>query len=416
MDLTSDQKNALDILMSWFESSTKKPYITLGGLAGTGKTTIISLFRQKLSPSINVAFAAYTGKAASVMKNKLVKGLGKISKSDYCGTIHSLIYEPVVDEKNEIIDWRKCNITGFDLLVIDECSMISKDIFDDLISYKIPIVFVGDHGQLPPINSDGFNLMDNPDIKLETIHRFNENSELLKVSMQARLNGEIKFGNYNNQVIKIGPKDPIIKQFLESCDDFSNSIVLCGFNRTRNKMNEKIRKFIGRIDDDPIVGDRVVCLRNNKHAYDCPIYNGMVGTIKVIRNYINCYDTKIELDFESKLYKGVISKKSFLQEKPNFSNNEFIYKKDLQLYRKIKSVGDYYSINNSVKEKNTKVYLDIFDFAYAMTVHKAQGSEYGKVLLIEEGKSVWGKDDLWNRWLYTAVTRAKDQLIIVSNY
>ena len=415
MELTKDQESALTTLLDWYYSDKKSSYITLGGLAGTGKTTIISLFREKLPMNVNVAFVAYTGKAASVMKNKLTKEIGKLKPSDYCGTIHSLIYEPVVDEKNEIIDWRKCKLTGYDLIIVDECSMVSRDIFNDLISYNIPILFVGDHGQLPPINADNFNLMDNPDIKLETMHRFGDESELLKISMEARINGKIKFGNYNNQVIKVDPRNSIIRDFIKSCNDFSDSMILCGFNKTRVKMNQKIRKLIGRIDDDPIVGDRVVCLRNNKHAYDCPIYNGMTGTINSLKNYNRCYDVKINLDCESKIYKGEISKNTFMKEKQTFDTNEFIYKKDLQLYRKIKNVGDYYSINNVVKEKNTKVYLDVFDFAYAMTVHKAQGSEYNKVVLIEEGRSIWGKDsDLWKRWLYTAVTRARNQLLIIS--
>lgn len=415
MELTKDQQLALTTLLDWYHSENRSSYITMGGLAGTGKTTIISMFREKLPLTDNVAFVAYTGKAASVMKNKLTKEIGGLKPSDYCGTIHSLIYEPVLDEKNEIIDWRKCKLTGYDLIVVDECSMVSKDIFDDLLSYNIPILFVGDHGQLPPINNDNFNLMHNPDIKLETIHRFGENSELLKISMMARQEGKIPFGNYNNQVIKVSPKNSIVKDFILSCNDFSDAMILCGFNKTRNKMNQKIRKLIGRIDDDPIVGDRVVCLRNNKHAYDCPIYNGMTGTIKLLKDYNKCYDVKIDLDCEARIYKGVISKNTFMKEKQINDGSEFIYKKDLQLYRKIKSVGDYYSINNVVKEKNTKVYLDIFDFAYAMTVHKAQGSEYNKVVLIEEGRGIWGKDsDLWKRWLYTAVTRAKNQLLIIS--
>lgn len=415
MDLTSDQKKALSVLLDWYNSKEKSSYITLGGLAGTGKTTIISLFRDKLPSSANVAFVAYTGKAASVMKNKLTKAFGKIKPSDYCGTIHSLIYEPITDDSGEVVDWRKCNLVGYDLLVVDECSMISRDIFNDLISYNIPILFVGDHGQLPPINADNFNLMNIPDIKLETMHRFNEESQLLKISMIARNEGKIQFGNYNDQVIKVDPRSPLIKQFMLDCKDFSDSIVLCGFNKTRNKMNQKIRKMIGRIDDDPIKGDRVVCLKNNKRAFGCPIYNGMTGTISMLRDYNKCYDTIIDMDYENNPYKGVISKSTFMKEKVDYSNNEFILKKDLELYRKIKNVGDYYSINNVVKEKNTKVYLDIFDFAYAMTVHKAQGSEYNRVVLIEEGQSIWGKDtDLWRRWLYTAVTRAKNQLLIIS--
>ena len=412
-DLTKDQNSALATLWDWYHSKQRSPYIILGGLAGTGKTTIISMFRNMLPKDLSVAFVAYTGKAASVLKSKLAVQSKNALYQDFCGTIHSMMYEPITDENNSVIDWRKIAKQNFDLIIIDECSMVTKDIFEDILSYEIPVICVGDHGQLPPIESNGFNLMNNPDIKLETIHRFGENSELLKVSMMARLEGKIRYGDYGNQVFKVTVRDSRIKDFLKSCDTFDTSMVLCGFNKTRIKMNAKIRAMLQRVDNDPIVGDRVVCLKNNKNSHGCPIYNGMTGTIETLRSFKNCHDVKIKMDGEDTCYKGVISKNAFMREKYD-GTEEFIYRKDLEMFRKIKSIGDYYGINNAVKEKNTKVFLDTFDYSYCMTVHKSQGSEYKKVLLIEEGKHIWDKDGMWNRWLYTAVTRAKEQLMIIS--
>lgn len=417
-DLTKDQKNALDTLVDWFNTPSKGSYIVIGGLAGTGKTTIISMFR-KLIGMKTVAFVAYTGKAASVMRNKLLSasvviGTG-IYANDTCGTIHSLMYTPVEDESGYVIDWHKIpRLDGIDLIVVDECSMVSKAIFDDIMSYGIPTVFVGDHGQLPPIESDGFNLMDKPDAVLETIHRFAQNSELLKVSMMARKDGVIPYGEYGDQVIKCHTKDPRIKEFLKSCGNFSDSIVLCGFNNSRVKMNKKIRKsMLGRIDDDPMCDDRIICLKNNKNAFGGPIYNGMTATITSLRSFKNCYDISASIDGENRSYKGAIWQNSFMKQKIDTHERPYIYKKDLMMYRKMKSIGDYYSINNYVKENNRKIYLDIFDFAYAITVHKSQGSEYNNVFLIEEGRTKW-TGDIWNKWLYTAVTRAKKKLMIVS--
>lgn len=413
-DLTKDQNDALSTLWDWYHSKQRSSYIVLGGLAGTGKTTIISMFRNMLPKDISVAFVAYTGKAASVLKSKLNAQTLYPMYQDFCGTIHSMMYEPLTDEHGSVIEWRKLSKPNVDLIIIDECSMVSREIFNDILSYEIPVICVGDHGQLPPIDSGGFNLMDNPDIKLETIHRFGENSELLKVSMMARLEGKIRYGDYGNQVFKVSVKDSRIKEFLKSCGTFENSAVLCGFNKTRVKMNSKIRGMLQRVDDDPIIGDRVVCLRNNKTAHGCPIYNGMTGTIEKLRAHKNCYDVTIKMDGEDSSYKGVISQTSFMQENLSGRKEEFIYRKDLEMFRKIKSIGDYYGINNAIKEKNTKVFLDIFDFSYCMTVHKSQGSEYEKVVLIEEGRKIWNQGDMWNRWLYTAVTRAKKQLMIIS--
>src|SRR5688572_5564127 len=128
-------------------------YVTLGGYAGTGKTTLISLIRKELHTSnklIKVGFASYTGKAARVLKTKL-KEASSIYPQDSVGTIHSLIYSPITNDRQEIIGWQKKDEIDRDLIIIDEASMVDELIWNHLISYKTPIIVVGDHGQLPPI-------------------------------------------------------------------------------------------------------------------------------------------------------------------------------------------------------------------------------------------------------------------------
>ena len=417
LDLSTDQERALDALTDWWKSSNRQQLITLGGYAGCGKTTIVTIFRNILAdqyPSLRIAFCAFTGKAASVMSVKLKKNVrSDIIENDFIGTIHSLIYEPVLDENGEITDWvRRKKIGEYSLLIIDEASMVSRKMFEDLSDYGIPIIAVGDHGQLPPVDSTGFNLMENPQIKLETLHRFAENDGLIKASMMARIDGYIKFGNYNDQVFRVTPKDPLVKQFIKQrCGRFDDSVVLCGFNKTRIDMNKKIRKSLGAIDDDLLLGDKVVCLKNNPRAVGCAVYNGMIGEVIKKTVYSNAYDVSIKFSDYTYPYKGVVSKSGFNKEKPDFG--EFIIYKDLKMLRKAKGVGDYFAVGSIIKDSNQKVYLDNFDYGYAITVHKSQGSEWSNVVVLEEKSKYWAEGDMWRRWYYTAITRAKDKLLLV---
>src|SRR5262249_11808404 len=140
---------------------------TLGGYAGTGKSTLVRVLKDELS---SFAVCAYTGKAANVLRKK-----GLPAK-----TIHSLIYRPRVREWEDengklqietLWDRKPARDVECDGFIVDEASMVDEGIYNTLRSYKKPIIFVGDHGQLEPVNGNGFNLMGSPDITLRQVHR-----------------------------------------------------------------------------------------------------------------------------------------------------------------------------------------------------------------------------------------------------
>jgi ATP-dependent exoDNAse (exonuclease V) alpha subunit len=194
--------------------------------------------------------------------------------------------------------------------------------------------------------------------------------------------------------------------------NFENSFCVVGFNDTRIKMNKKFRTWLKR-PEHPIINDRIICLRNNKNSVDLPIYNGMIGTITEKFSHDKCYDISCRFDGENNLYTGYISKLNFNAEKS--PGPEFIYKNDIIKWKKQRSVGDFYSVNNNIVRKKEKIFLDNFDYAYAITCHKSQGSEMENVMVIEQKCSYWSNGDMWRRWLYTAVTRSRKNLLIVSN-
>ncbi|MCL4366488.1 ATP-dependent RecD-like DNA helicase [Patescibacteria group bacterium] len=387
INLSPDQQNVLDKILFWYKNEkSKKQYISLGGYAGTGKTTLIAILREelaKLGKNLKVAFVSYTGKAARVLKTKL-KEQKVILPKDSVSTIHALIYSPIVNEKEIIIGWQTKEEIDCNLIIVDEASMVDQMIWTHLLSYKVPIIVVGDHGQLPPIKGS-FNLMQEPQLRLEQIHRQARQNPIIGLSIQAREFGLIRCGKYSKGVRKFSPDDFDTQETMgEMLLNFNNeTLILCGYNSTRRKLNNHIRAALGFESPTPTSGDRVICLRNNHKER---IYNGMLGTIiKLNKKNPQWYEAEVRMDGEDGNYHGLISVEQFNCETPmNFT------------------------------EKRSQIMAgDLFDFGYALTVHKAQGSQAKRVILFEERFKQMTDED-WKRWLYTAVTRAEEELYIFS--
>jgi exodeoxyribonuclease-5 len=383
-ELSDKQQSAVKNILGWYQGGNNQ-YITLGGYAGTGKTTLMGFLSKVLrekDKKLKIAFCSFTGKAARVLQRKL-RDTNSIYKYDYTGTIHRLIYRPVTDDKGEVINWERMATDEFlyDLIVVDEASMITRNIWNDLLSFKKPILAVGDHGQLPPIDGN-FNLMENPQLRLEEIYRQQINNPIIKVSEIARKYGRIPVEEFSNTVKKLDKKNPDTGELLESMFESydTDTMVLTGYNRSRVRLNQGIRQLLGFETPTPSQGDRVICLKNN-HKEE--IFNGMMGTVlNVIEGNLDgyeYYDAEIELDEEDYPYFGKISKDQF---------------------------GQQGTTNNVIDG------VDLFDFGYALTVHKAQGSQAKRVVVFEERFSRMD-DEMWRRWLYTAVTRAVEELYIV---
>ncbi|KXK25893.1 MAG: ATP-dependent RecD-like DNA helicase [candidate division WS6 bacterium OLB20] len=386
--LSETQQQAVDSIFDWYVSKDRKPYLTLGGYAGTGKTTLtaeVSSILHAEKENMRIAFCAYTGKAARVLDAKL-KDRGAVHPGDSVSTIHRLIYSPLLDSNDDIIGWEKTDSDKFrfDLIIIDEASMVNREIWEDLLSYNVPILAIGDHGQLPPIEGK-FNLLEKPELRLETIYRQAAGNPIIALSRQVREQGSIPFGRFGDSVAKLDRSDPDTQEYLSDLFSGFNEemLVLTGFNHTRVKLNKAIRGLLDFESESPQPGDRVICLRNN-HKFQ--IFNGMTGTIQSLEHIpvekgADYYKAAIALDGEMRLFTGAISASQF-------GEKESSYTKD---------------------EKG----LDRFDFGYAITVHKAQGSQAESVVLFEE-RSSYMDDETWRRWLYTGITRASQKLYVIA--
>lgn len=352
MELTKRQKLVLCKLVNGIRKENKDEQ-TLGGFAGTGKTTVINYLVQFFP---NFGVAAYTGKAANVLRKKGLSG---------ASTIHSKIYKPYFE--NGAVYFDLAEDPGCEGFIIDEASMVSEDIYYDLKSFGKPMIFVGDHGQLEPVGSS-FNLMAKPDYTLEEIHR--NAGEIAHFAEHLRKGFTAKSFRGSKSKVNLITKKQMSNDILLEVDQ-----VICAYNKTRVATNNRIRKALGY---EGIIneGERVMCLRNNKTL---GLFNGMQGTVERLYKKKN----KHYMDF---LFDGALIKEicydpnTFGEEKPKF--------------------------NMGSASPNP------FDYAYCITAHKSQGDEWEKVLVIEQKCPNWSH----KRWTYTAASRAKLNLYWVSPF
>ncbi|UCD71369.1 MAG: ATP-binding domain-containing protein [Syntrophobacterales bacterium] len=402
--LSPEQERVHDDLISWlqhYEDEGYRNYITVGGYAGTGKTHLATAVRvslKGLNRTMRVGFCAFTGKASSVLRERL-ESIGGLDRDDYVGTIHGMIYRPIIAEdengRQKIVGWKKRSELPFDLIILDEASMVSSDLWRDLTSYRIPIIAAGDHGQLPPIG-DRFSIVHRPHMVLNEIHRQALDSPIIRLSVELRTRGEIPFGKFGRDIYKMRQSSSDFNDLFESLD-FSQPtfITLCGMNWTRVQLNRQIRRKLDYYGEIPCEGERIICLKNNRYT---KLMNGQLGTLRSINIKVppHIYGGVIEMDSMPELYHTLIHSCCFGKKEYNGYYDEVSLKK-----------VEY------ILDDTGYPAVDLFDFGYAISVHRSQGSEWDNVLLFEERSQYWDAE-FTKRWLYTAVTRAKQGLFIVA--
>lgn len=379
-DLSEDQTAALDVLFDLCKDGV--PLVTLAGFAGTGKSTLIPLVSELLGDTSSTAFCAFTGKAANVLGRKM-RAAG-IANPGQIGTIHSLMYAPLTNQWGGIVGWqRKRELVGTNnrkitRIIVDEASMVGERLLEDMQSYDIPILAVGDHGQLPPIQDE--SILNRPDIALERIHRHAENNPILKLSAHIREWGDLPKDDSSSEALRYVRQHEVMDIVGETYERLGMDMaVLVRRNVIRKNFN-----LMPRDNPEPEVGDIVICLKNNP-----PVYNGMRGVLREIALYKeHWYKAKVYFPDDGMTVTGLLNRYQFGRDKT------------------IESALDLH------KYPSAYPLAMLFDFGLSLTVHKAQGSAFKEVVLCPER---WSNDNLneYRQWLYTAVTRAVDRLTIV---
>jgi len=368
------QDAALKAVADWLKSNpghNGTPQVfRLFGYAGTGKTTLARHLADEADGEVK--FAAFTGKAASVMRGKGCKG---------ASTIHSLIYR--ARESGEEIPsfdlWDEAPASKAELIVIDECSMVDAELGRDLLSFGVPVLVLGDPAQLPPIQSGnsgvGFFTEAEPDAMLTEVHRQAIDDPIVRLSMDIRAGAYLEPGRYGDtEIVVKGNLDP---QRVLDADQ-----VLVGRNATRRAYNARLRERRGFSEALPEAGDKLVCLRNNRKK---ALFNGGLWTVKerggrkggktgiMTMRLLPDDETAargVKVSVRPECFTGGIEQVDWARRKP----------------------------------------YDEFDYGYVLTVHKAQGSQWDDVVLFDES---FAFPDARERWLYTGVTRAAKKLTVV---
>lgn len=380
--LTDEQTRALFEIRTWF-SDRLQPFWRLKGYAGTGKTSLMKFLLEcdDFRTNKQIGVIAFTHKAASVLRKKGIPD---------AKTIHSLAYKAEELPNGDFIFNRRSKDeirSLYSLLIVDEASMVSKAMREDLLSFEVPILFVGDEAQLPPIGNDPEDkkgtFMAEAESALVEVHRQAKDSPIIRMSMDIRNGKYVDYGKYGDGVWVIG-EDELTDSLLLKSDQ-----VIVGKNATRKKYNRVIRKLKGFAPNNlPGVGEPVIILENYR---ELGLFNGLIlesTEDNSDRPIIDCIG--IMQTFARDL--DEIDKKIVVNVRPFFDGSK-----------------DFETVNEERHFLKKGGFVKM-DFSYSITCHKSQGSSYRKPIVIEEK---FGDRSFHRKWLYTSVTRAEEKLILV---
>ena len=353
VELTAEQREIETQIEKFIRApyDKAKPYFRYQGLAGTGKSVLLAHLARKYPKAL---LCAFTGKAASVIARKSNLPASTIHAALYC-------YYGRDKETRDLKFGRKVKDgewTG-NLVLVDEVSTVNEWLAGDLLATGCKVVACGDAGQLPPVRGDGFFMRGAADAELHTVHRQAWDSAIIRQAHAVRAGHDYRAD---------GP-DFRIEREIGRDDLMAADVVLCWRNATRIGVNRLVRGWKG-LSGFAERGEAVMALQNNP---DWGILNGAT--------YL-------------------------LQERHVAGDGTVCI---------VNERGEDVSVENAwIEDMEAPIVLDDndarsngFAWAYCATVHKYQGSESDRVILVDEYNR-----DMRDRWLYTGITRAAKQLIV----
>lgn len=392
MILTNKQEQGLKLAIERFKAGEK--YTVISGYAGSGKSTLVRFIVDALPISEEyICFCAFTGKAAEVLRKK--------GNKNVC-TLHKLLYDHYPLRTGGF--YRKPKIfLDYKIVVVDEVSMAPKTLMDLLFSHNVYVICLGDPGQLPPIDKDEDNhLLDHPHIFLDEIMRQAQESEIIRLTMQIREQKPLQI--FNGKEVKIISAKDLNTGVLNWGDQ-----ILVATNLNRCKINQQMRQLQGR-DGDPVDGDKMICLRNYWEELSNDENSLVNGTIGYLKNSFKTWRRLPPfLGLPMNSFDILTGSVVVPETKEEYQCLEMDYKM-ITTGEKCCDWKTSFKLNK-LRGKYGELVPKEFAFAYAITTHKAQGSEWDKVVVLEE-KFPFAKEE-HTKWLYTACTRASKQLVLV---
>ncbi len=394
MILTAKQEQGLRIAVERYRNH--EPYTVIAGYAGVGKSTLIRFIIAALDINPDqIAYIAYTGKAAQVLRNK---GCANAM------TAHRLLYKSHPREDGTFIHIPKDTLAPYKLIVVDEISMLPKKMWELLLYYGVHVIALGDPGQLPPVAAENNGALEHPHVFLDEVMRQAAESEIIQLTMDIRAGNPINFKAGSE--VRVVDRNELLKPgFLFWADQ-----IICGKNDTRRYINHHMRQSMwkDKYSDEPIVGDRLICLRNDWEMSNMTgdaLVNGLTGTLE-----------NIEYAEKGIKVNPWMERTPIIDFMPDYDDASMFY--GIEADYKLLKYGEptiTRGYNSNWKKIPKQFHPHEFDYGYAITCHKSQGSEFDKVIVLEEFLKSESRED-HVRWLYTATTRASQKLIIVKNF
>ena len=442
---TAEQEQAIDVFSAFLTDRRDEAVMVLRGSAGTGKTTLAAAFVKSLqSLGQSLVLLAPTGRAAKVFS---------MYAACPASTIHRRIYRQKSLEGGFSLGYNAAHDT---LFIVDEASMIANGdtpLLDDLIQFvyngrNCRLMLLGDHAQLPPVGEQhspalmtsvlrGYGL-EVYECTLNEVLRQSQESGILWNATQVRCKmadvrcelPKIRFEDFED--IRMVPGDELIETLASSYSHagLDETLVVTRSNKRANIYNQGIRNMILGREEELTSGDRLMIVKNNYYwVKDTPpagedsaqlsfIANGDMAVVRRVRNVHELYGFRFAEvtmnfpDYDDYELTAIVLLDTLTSEAPALTRE--------QQERLFNAVMDDYADIPQKAERLKKVKEDRYynalqvKFAYAATCHKAQGGQWAHIY-VDQG---YMTDDMltndYIHWLYTAFTRATEQLFLVN--
>ena len=446
---TREQQEAIDVFATFMADSRMMPVMVMRGSAGTGKTTLAAaIVRALQSLEQQLVLLAPTGRAAKVF-------------SLYAGsaayTIHRRIYRQKSLEGGFELGYNNAHDT---LFIVDEASMVSlngegRSLLDDLISFvyngrNCRLMLIGDQAQLPPVGEEESPALMAPVLRSFGLHVYECTlNEVLRQSQESGIlwnATEVRRLMYDGICelpkilidgftdIKVVPGDELIETLASSYSKvgLDETMVVTRSNKRANIFNQGIRNQILGREDELTTGDQLMVVKNNysltpnaspkEEGNDVRpmefIANGDMCIVRKVRNVHEQYGfhfaevTMTFPDYDDYELTATVLLDTLTSEAPALTRDqqEELYNKVLEDYADIPRKADRMK---ALKEDRYYNALQV-KYAYAATCHKAQGGQWAHIY-VDQG---YMTDDMLSadylHWLYTAFTRATEQLYLIN--